>query len=135
MLSVITMCITITIPTCGTIHFLADGCLGLFFITVGTWTIWSKKMGFNHLAKKTRKTKKGKMQQVKTLQCHTKSLDVVATRDEGDHRDQPLDCVIVLALLARCRWRTWLWSRNQHQFYTLLSPCPLWSLLVSVHVV
>jgi len=69
MLGVIIMWITITIPTCGTIHFLVDDCLGLFFITVGTWNIWSKKMGINHLAKRQERTSKARARYSRCRPC------------------------------------------------------------------
>ena len=37
-------------------------------------------------------------------------LQIGRGSDKGDHRYQPLDCVIVLALLARQRQRAGLWT-------------------------
>jgi len=120
------------LTACCTIDFLVDDCLGPSFITVGTWTIWSKKWVLTIW----RKGKHGEKRPHEAGEDLAVSYEIIERgSDEGDHRDQPLDRVIVLAMLARQRWRAQLWSHNQHQFYTLLSPCSLWSLLVSVRVV
>ena len=70
------------LTTCGTIDFLVDDCLRPFFITVGTWIIWSKKWGLT-IWQKGQKKKQGQARPAAAgadLAVSYESFDAVAMR-------------------------------------------------------
>jgi len=90
-----------------------DDCPGSFFITVGTWAIGSKKWVLSIW----QKDKKGNARPDEAGADLVVSHEIIGRGGgEGDHRDQPLDLVIVLALLARQRWRARLESQSTSIF-------------------
>ena len=107
---------------------MVDDCPGSFFITVGTWAIGSKKWVLSIW----QKDKKGNARPDEAGADLVVSHEIIGRGGgEGDHRDQPLDRLIVLALLARQRWRARLWSSQSTPIlYTLVSV----SIVVSVGV-